>query len=485
MRKINVYFMSLLLGGMAFSSCTKSEVTENESGTSEEISNVVSFQAQLNAPSRATDTKFDAYDQIGVFAVASSGSNDKGVIANRGNYADNVKYTYDGTKFTSSNGIEIEEDGQEYFYHAVYPYTSAASSTFNFRVQDDQRGDNYTLSDLCTAHTAATSSTLVQLNFSHRLSKVIVNLIGNNWPAGDRLLTIKNAKVNATANLNNLTFTSTSTQGDVICTDNGTNSFKVILPPQTILKDDLFATLQIGNTEYSVSLNNNLELRSGVQAEITLSYNDNKAVVEFVGDINPWDEVDNRFNDVVPADIREKLEKYITIYNGVNPPNVEGTYLVDPFVTVYCEDEGVGGYEPGELVYSIYIRLSNQNSANNTIDYEHTSVSGNSDSKGEGAFISGSGNNFTAFFNTEGESSNIYTKTALVISGTKSTSGIQNLQYAVIMVEKGDDPNNELMKEGVFRVFKDQDGLSINTSWPSRSIFTPSNAIYDIFSTKK
>jgi hypothetical protein len=53
MRKINVYFMSLLLGGMAFSSCTKSEVTENESGTSEEISNVVSFQAQLNAPSRA------------------------------------------------------------------------------------------------------------------------------------------------------------------------------------------------------------------------------------------------------------------------------------------------------------------------------------------------------------------------------------------------------------------------------------------------
>ena len=152
MRKINVYFMSLLLGGMAFSSCTKSEVTENESGTSEEVSNVVSFQAQLNAPSRATDTKFDAYDQIGVFAVASSGSNDKGVIANRGNYADNVKYTYDGTKFTSSNGIEIEEDGQEYFYHAVYPYTSAASSTFNFRVQDDQRGDNYTLSDLCTAH---------------------------------------------------------------------------------------------------------------------------------------------------------------------------------------------------------------------------------------------------------------------------------------------------------------------------------------------
>jgi hypothetical protein len=485
MKSVNVYFMSLLIGSMALSSCGKNEVVENENEVPEGIDNIVSFQAQLNAPSRATDTKFDANDQIGVFAVASSGSNDKGIIADRGNYADNVKYTYDGTKFTSANGIEIEEDGQEYFYHAVYPYTSAASSAFNFRVQDDQRGDNYTLSDLCTAHTGATSSTLVQLNFSHRLSKVIVNLTGNNWPSGDRLLTIKNAKVSATANLNNLTFTSTSVSGDVICTDNGTNSFKVILPPQTILKDDLFATLQIGNTEYSVSLSNNLELRSGVQAEIALSYNDDKAIVEFVGDINPWDEVDNRFNDVVPADIREKLEKYITIYNGVNPPNVEGVYLVDPFVTVYCEDEGTGGYEPGDLVASNYIKLSNQNFTNNTLDYENMSVSGNSHSTGEGAFISGSGNNFTAFFNTIGESSDIYTKTALVISGTKSASGIQNLQYAFIMVEKGYDPNEVLMKEGVFRVFKDQDGLSINTSWPSRSISIPSKAIYDIFSTKK
>ena len=32
------------------------------------------------------------------------------------------------------------------------------------------------------------------------------------------------------------------------------------------------------------------------------------------------------------------------------------------------------------------------------------------------------------------------------------------------MVEKGSDPSNLLMNEGVFRVFKDQDGLSVNVS---------------------
>ena len=48
--------------------------------------------------------------------------------------------------------------------------------------------------------------------------------------------------------------------------------------------------------------------------------------------------------------------------------------------------------------------------------------------------------------------------------GTKSSSGIRNLEYAFVMVEKGDDPNHKLMEEGVFRVFKDKDGLAANAS---------------------
>ena len=55
------------------------------------------------------------------------------------------------------------------------------------------------------------------------------------------------------------------------------------------------------------------------------------------------------------------------------------------------------------------------------------------------------------------------------------------------MVEKGYDPDNELMKEGVFRVFKDKDGLSVNTSWTrSRStIEVDSSNYYSVFSKLK
>lgn len=175
----------------------------------------------------------------------------------------------------------------------------------------------------------------------------------------------------------------------------------------------------------------------------------------------PYEE---RLETVVPEDILVKLENYIPIYNGITPPNVEGAYLMDPSVTVYCEDYGYGGYETGTVVSSYNLIFSNQNTTKNTLDFYQESVSSSSWSEGKGAFISGSGSNFTAFFNTDGETNGIDTKTALVISGTKTSSGIKNLYYAFVMVKKGPDPNNELMAEGIFRVFKDQDGMSYATT---------------------
>lgn len=90
---------------MALNSCTKAEIDENdpdnENPDIEQKDNFVSFSAEINAPSRATDTKFDIQDNIGVFAVKSNGNDNKGIILSSGNYADNVKYTYNGSRFTS------------------------------------------------------------------------------------------------------------------------------------------------------------------------------------------------------------------------------------------------------------------------------------------------------------------------------------------------------------------------------------------------
>ena len=103
---------------------------------------------------------------------------------------------------------------------------------------------------------------------------------------------------------------------------------------------------------------------------------------------------------------------------------------------------------------------------NNTIDYE--AKQNTSTQNGNGAFISGEGNNFTIFFNTNGKDGNATYKMALVLSGTKTSAGIRNLEYAFVMLEKN-DPDNEKMDVGTYRIVKDGDGISEPTTWSSNA----------------
>ena len=175
---------------------------------------------------------------------------------------------------------------------------------------------------------------------------------------------------------------------------------------------------------------------------------------------------------VVPIEILEPMEPYIPIYEGENPPDIQGTYVIDPMEIVY---DKTGNYEPGYNNFStLYFNISNQNFTTNTLDYREKEIGNGgvtSESEGKGAFISGEGNNFTVFFNTTGvthlENYDVDTTDALIISGTKTSDGIRDLHYAFVIVKKSADPDNRLMKEGDFRVFKDGDNWAETTSWPS------------------
>lgn len=175
-------------------------------------------------------------------------------------------------------------------------------------------------------------------------------------------------------------------------------------------------------------------------------------------------------DQVIPDDIRKTMEPYITIYDGNNPPNIEGTYVIDPMEIVY---DMTGGYQPGYKKFGIiYFEISNQNSTTNTLDYREQEVSNGvmvSESKGDGAFISGEGNNFSVYFNTTGvthlDTYDVTSTHALVISGTKTNDGIRDLRYSFVMVDKGDDPEEMIINKGDFRVFKDGDDWAEKTHW--------------------
>ncbi len=171
-----------------------------------------------------------------------------------------------------------------------------------------------------------------------------------------------------------------------------------------------------------------------------------------------------RLTQVIPDSLRNQFDDYIPIYDGSNPPNIEGEFIISPYELTYDSTEG---YSAGYVFADRYIKFLNQDIINNTIDYQGKQA--NSETAGSGCFISGDGENFSVFFNTTGithcTNYDVYVKQAIVISGTKTDNGIKDISYAFIFVEKSDDPDHELISAGSFRTFKDSDGMSEYNWW--------------------
>lgn len=466
---MNHKLLSALMCSLAVIACDK-ETRNNQDPMPKDQG--ISFIGQIGASSRATDTGFEKGDAISVYAIKKTTSNPSGTLQAT-NYADNAKFVYENGLFVAADVpsvIEQPTDGSPLFYKAVYPYSANVGNAFSFAVKTDQStGTNYTASDLMVAETVATTELKPELTFNHRLSNILLEVRYEEKPAGSEELYFNNVKVNASVNLTNNTFTSTGTTTNVKASPCGTNLFRVVLPPQSIVKGAGLITLKVGGKTYQYNAHEDLTWRSGMQYSYYATVKKN-GTITFTAKINPW-RTEPVIENVIPEDLVNKMSEKITIYRGTTPPIIEGCYFIDPFVTVYCED---GYYKEGDVINSEIIRFMNQDNVNFTLDYEGKSAAGKASDVGTGAFISGSGNNFSVFFSTIGtyvseKENTIEYKTALIISGTKSSSGIKNLYYAFVMIEKSGDVDGEVMAEGSYRVFKDGDGLSVNYTWSSTS----------------
>lgn len=165
--------------------------------------------------------------------------------------------------------------------------------------------------------------------------------------------------------------------------------------------------------------------------------------------------------DVVPSDILSEIEKYMPIYEGDTPPEIEGVYVINPNELVVASAEDLA---PGIVISNDTVKFSNQNAKTNVITFERKQKTENEFSD----FVSlvGSDNNFTAYFNADGTTTEgINYKTATVISGTMTANGIKDYYKAFIITEKDADPNKVLFPAKAFRIFKDGNALAENTSW--------------------
>lgn len=168
------------------------------------------------------------------------------------------------------------------------------------------------------------------------------------------------------------------------------------------------------------------------------------------------------------------FDPYMPIYPGDTPPNIEGSYLISKHVLSYSTNSND---TPGTEYVDQYIKFSNQDMVNNTVDYEAVQFASSTvRDYSLDSYVTGYDNNFTVFFNIAGEYSDGVTtyKMAYAISGTVGENGITNYYDGFVLQEKN-DPYSQLVAVGTMRIFKDRDGFSPRVTWPGMTLNSNNN----------
>lgn len=157
-----------------------------------EISNEMRFLPTLSTKgTRVSGNAFQANDAIGVYVTQYDGETAP-TLQVSGNYASNIKTEYSAEGWQSTPAI-YWSDGK-FDVYAYYPYATPESvDEYTFSVSTDQSGERtndalggYEASDFLWAKTSGVSQTeSVPLVFSHKMSRLVVNLIKGDDFTGD------------------------------------------------------------------------------------------------------------------------------------------------------------------------------------------------------------------------------------------------------------------------------------------------------------
>jgi len=157
---------------------------------------------------------------------------------------------------------------------------------------------------------------------------------------------------------------------------------------------------------------------------------------------------------IIPEETLQQIKAQgMPIYEGTNPPNIEGIYLLDNLRFHYSSDPGEKGFTKGDKAVNYKYRFYEQNGVKLKSDYRALKFGVNDIATGSGAIISGSGNNFTVFLNHAAHTEGVKNNDIILISGEITSEGIKDLVLTLTVTEK-EDANNQIMKVGVYRIFQ-------------------------------
>ena len=274
----------------------------SKSGTMVEDDSQIRFDLGFSGQTRVMANAFESGDVTGLYMTEYDGSNKPAPLLVSGNAVNNAALRFDGTSWATSPTL-FWDKGVKYDVYGYYPYASPSSvEEYNFSVGTDQttlRTGNalggYEASDFLWAkQTGVKYPNVVRLTFSHRMSRLVVNLVKGKDFEGDMpkdvVVKVHGTVPDAIVDLGS----------GVVVKDNygkaktitmkkeSDTVFSSIIVPQRI--DNRQPLIEVLTSNVSYLMESRFVFRSGIQhfINIILDSDPAKVKIEIGGEIQGW-----------------------------------------------------------------------------------------------------------------------------------------------------------------------------------------------------
>ena len=287
-----IFYLSMIILAAA---CSKS-------GTAVEDSTEIHFNLGFSGQTRATANTFESGDVTGLYMTEYDSQNKPVPLQVSGNAVNNAALRFNGTSWVTSPTLYWDK-GVKYDVFGYYPYAKPASvDEYRFTVASDQTTaktsgalGGYEASDFLWAkQTGVKYPDVVNLTFSHRMSRLVVNLVKGKDFEGDMPKDIV-VKGHGT-----VTDAIVDLGSGVVVKDNygkaqtitmkkeSDTVFSSIIVPQRI--DNRQPLVEVLTSNVSYLMESRFVFRSGIQhsVNIILDSDPAKVKIEIGGEIQGW-----------------------------------------------------------------------------------------------------------------------------------------------------------------------------------------------------
>lgn len=265
---MKMYFKSLifaLTGALMITACSneiEEQLAENgKNGQNVKFSIGVENLSRTAIADGTLVTSFEPNDEIGIFAY----DGEKLVSSN-------VKYTYNGSEWTSENAIAAQ-DGVKLSYYAYYPYDASVTDPASIKdtVSADQTA-GFGKNDMLSARNteAAAGATNISLNFAHAMAMVQVSLMEGTTSDANATVTLQSILPVTSVNAKDgsVTAASGASVGVAMKKAAETLTYRAVVPEQTIKAGSKLLTIVAGGKTFDVTFSENVSYERGKLLQI-------------------------------------------------------------------------------------------------------------------------------------------------------------------------------------------------------------------------